>query len=79
MTVGELIAKLQAYEQDMMVVVDGYEGGVKELVLVYPTEVILDYHKGMSYYGQHEVADSAWLYENEIEQYKKTKAVYLKR
>jgi hypothetical protein len=65
MTVGELIAKLQEFDQNMMVVVDGYEGGADELKTVTTARIALDYNKGSWYYGKHEFV-SVGLDENEI-------------
>jgi len=55
MTVGELIAKLQEFDQDMMVIVDGYEGGVDELRHVQTASIALGYNAESWYYGDHEI------------------------
>ena len=60
MTVSELIAKLQEYPSDMLVMVNGYEGGyddVKESLMSTQT-VCLNYSDydevyNEDYYGQH--------------------------
>lgn len=51
--VKELIAKLQTLDPEMLVVVDGYEGGVETLNEVRVTTVALNYNTE-SYYGPHE-------------------------
>lgn len=54
MTVKELIEKLQQFDDQLMVVIDGYEGGVDEPK--DPVEVIIkmNHHKEW-YYGKHEI------------------------
>lgn len=78
MKVSELIEFLKECDQDRMVVVDGYEGGIKEVKQVLLTEVFLDYHTGMTYYGPHELADNTWILEDDS-RYAKEKVVYLPR
>ena len=53
MKVKELIEKLQALDPELLVVVDGYEGGVKEAGYVELETVVLNVHKEW-YYGEHE-------------------------
>lgn len=79
MTVGELIAKLQAYDQDMMVVVDGYEGGVEEVRFVQTTDIALNYNGGVWYCGKHEQVTDDYLTDEEKEKYPVVTAVYLPR
>lgn len=77
MTVGELIEKLQQFDPNMLVMVDGYEGGVDELRQVGEREVILNYHKDVWYYGRHEV--HGYLLAKEKDKYQTITAVYLPR
>jgi hypothetical protein len=53
MTVGELIEKLSAFDKDMRVFVDGYEGGLDDPKEPRSNWVVLDYHEH-DYYGRHE-------------------------
>jgi hypothetical protein len=79
MTVGELIAKLQEFDQDMMVVVDGYEGGVDELRHVQTASIALGYNVEGWYYGDHEMVTDGYLTPEEKEKYPVVTAVYLPR
>jgi hypothetical protein len=54
MTVKELVAKLQALDQDAMIVTRGYEGGVTESSNVAPVTVRLNVNTAW-YYGEHEI------------------------
>lgn len=56
MTVGKLIEKLQALNPELMVVRDGYEGGVTEVGYAEPVKIALDVNEDW-YYGEHEVVD----------------------
>lgn len=78
MTVRELIEFLKECDQDRKVVIDGYEGGLKELNQAILTDIFLDYHLGMRYYGPHELVDSTWRLEDDG-RYQKEKAVYFPR
>jgi hypothetical protein len=53
MKVSELIEKLQALDPDLRVVVDGYEGGVKDASYVTVEEIALNVNEEW-YYGEHE-------------------------
>lgn len=53
MTVGELIEKLQKFDPNMRVLVDGYEGGLDDPEEPRQNFIVLDYHE-QSYYGRHE-------------------------
>lgn len=54
MLVKALILRLQECDQEAMVVVDGYEGGVTELRNIRDSvEIALDVNEA-SYYGEHE-------------------------
>lgn len=60
MKVKDLIAKLQSYDPEHMVVIGGYEGGVDEACNVFDAKIKLDVYTEW-YYGKHEVVhiDSA--------------------
>jgi hypothetical protein len=79
MTVGELIAKLQEFDQNMMVVVDGYEGGVDELTTTMPVSIALGYNADGWWYGDHEVVTDSTLSLEEKEKYPVVTAVLLPR
>jgi hypothetical protein len=79
MTVGELIAKLQTYDQNMMVVVDGYEGGVKELRTAQTVTIALGYNTDGWWYGNHEIVTDGYLTPEEKEKYPVVTAVLLPR
>ena len=53
MKVKDLIEKLQAVDPELMVVRDGYEGGVTEVVYVVVEGVALNVNE-VWYYGEHE-------------------------
>jgi len=59
MNINQLIEILQHYDGELMVVVDGYEGGVAELkdVLIAPCLLNVNIQ---GYYGEHEIADHPW-------------------
>lgn len=88
MKVRELIEQLQQFDPEMMVVVDGYEGGADDIKTVDTARIALDYNKGSWYYGKHEFT-SVGLDEAEIfsaggatidnDQYTIVTAVYLPR
>lgn len=57
MTVAELITKLAAFEPDLRVMIDGYEGGFEDLQMegVVPKNMWLDANKHiLAYFGPHE-------------------------
>ena len=54
MKVKELIEKLQALDPELMVVRDGYEGGVCEVIEVSSKTVALNVNTAW-YYGDHEI------------------------
>ncbi len=59
MKVKELIAKLQEYDGELEVLVDGYEGGCKYPSSIEEIEIKRDYFKNDSYCGKHgEVSES---------------------
>lgn len=53
MTVKELIQHLGEYDPDLMVVVDGYEGGYSEINFM-TIRLELNANKEIHYYGIHE-------------------------
>ena len=53
MIVSELIEELRKLPQDSMVVVNGYEGGVRTVTLATPTTIALNVNTEW-YYGEHE-------------------------
>lgn len=59
MTVAQLIAKLQRMPPDAPVMIEGYEGGIRELNPegVALVSVELDVNAGSEYLGPHELAD----------------------
>jgi hypothetical protein len=75
MTVKELIEKLQKFDPGMIVVVDGYEGGVNDVSTAREIDIILNCHDEW-YYGKHEIP-SMWS-PDEINR-ETVKAVYLPR
>lgn len=56
MKVKELIEKLQALPPDMMVIVDGYEGGVNETSDVAVETIALNVNQEW-YYGAHDTVE----------------------
>jgi hypothetical protein len=54
MKVKELIEKLQALDPELMVVRDGYEGGVCEVIEISFKDVALNANTAW-YYGDHEI------------------------
>lgn len=59
MTVRELIEKLQAMPQDVVVVVDGYEGGVEEPTQVRAAFITRNANEPEDwFFGHHEVAEA---------------------
>ena len=65
MNVKELIAVLQKLPEDYMVLVDGYEDGLNELIDSSIIKVELNHYKEW-YYGPHKINETS-----------KTKAIYL--
>lgn len=63
MNVRELREALSKYDDDTMVVVDGYEGGVHEVGNVEAVRVVLNVNTAW-YYGEHEVEDPAYVNEH---------------
>ena len=59
MKVKELIEELKKLDPELMVVVDGYEGGVSELNTCGETTVKLDVNSEW-WYGKHEECDPSY-------------------
>lgn len=78
MKVRDLIEKLQQHDPEMMVVVDGYEGGVGELQYVQTANVALNFNKE-GYYGEHESVTDGYLTEEEQKLHPIVTVVYLPR
>lgn len=57
MNVKQLIDKLQQYNPDTMVIVNGYEGGVDECMTCNEKFIELDVNSE-SWYGKHEIVDT---------------------
>jgi hypothetical protein len=73
MKVKELIAVLQTYNPDLMVLCSGYEGGVNE-INQHSEETIALKVNAEWYYGTHELVDD----EDEHKGHERTQAVYLR-
>lgn len=56
MKVKELIEHLLTFDQELDIVVNGYEGGVTEDVSIETAIVVCDVHQEW-YYGEHEIDD----------------------
>jgi len=56
MKVKDLIKELQSYDPELMVVIDGYEGGVDEATKAIDVSLKLDVNTEW-YYGKHEVVE----------------------
>jgi hypothetical protein len=65
MKVRELIEQLHQLDPEMLVVIDGYEGGADEPKSVTVVRIALNYNTGSLYYGKHEFV-SVGVDENEI-------------
>ena len=57
MNVKALIAELQKYDENLLVVVDGYEGGVTENFMLLQVDIDTNVNKAW-YYGESEVSNS---------------------
>ena len=57
MNVKSLIAKLQKYDENLLVFVDGYEGGVTENFNLLEVKIDTNVNKAW-YYGESEISDS---------------------
>lgn len=54
MKIKELIEQLQQFDPEMLVMVEGYEGGIASPSKPYQTPIRLNVHEEW-YYGKHEV------------------------
>ena len=54
MNVRELKVALSELDENLMLVVSGYEGGVTEVERIAPVKLLLNAHEAW-YYGEHEV------------------------
>jgi hypothetical protein len=77
MKVKDLIAVLQTYDPDLMVVRSGYAGGVDEIT-GHDKETIALNVNAEWYYGPHEVVADEDQDEPEYEGHKRIQAVYLR-
>jgi hypothetical protein len=77
MKVKDLIAVLQTYDPELMVVRSGYEGGVDE-IMGHDKETIALNVNAEWYYGPHEVVVDEDQDEPEYEGHKRIQAVYLR-
>lgn len=57
MTKKELIEMLSQYPDDMRIVIDGYEGGYKDITECEEFELVLNYYTAYWYNGPHENVD----------------------
>ena len=57
MVVRELIKKLQEYDPEKRVIVNGYEGGYDDLQKVEDILIAININKKGSYYGPHDDYD----------------------
>jgi hypothetical protein len=74
MKVKDLIEALQTYDQELMVIRSGYEGGVEEINTVELEVIALNVNEAW-YYGSHETIDD--LESNEYLGHERIKAVYI--
>jgi hypothetical protein len=74
MKVKELIEALQTYDQDLMVIRSGYEGGVEEVGSVVLEVIALNVNEAW-YYGSHETIDD--LEGDKYPGHERIKAVYI--
>jgi len=57
MNIKSLITELEKYDEDLLVVVDGYEDGVTEKFKLLQVNINTNVHKAW-YYGESEVSDN---------------------
>jgi len=76
MKVSELIEKLQALDPDLRVVVDGYEGGVKDAGYVTVEEIALNVNES-GYYGEHEITYDDEEDNAQYESYERVQSVHI--
>jgi hypothetical protein len=73
MKVKDLIAVLQTYDPDLIVIKSGYEGGVDEITQHSEETIALNVN-GEWYYGPHEVVSE----DDAFNGYERMQAVYLR-
>lgn len=73
MKVKDLIAQLQTYDPDLMVVVSGYEGGVEEAGYTSEHTIALNVNEDW-YYGSHEMINK----DDQHEGKERVQAVYVR-
>lgn len=73
MKVKNLIAELQQFDPDLMVVVSGYEGGVEEAQATSEHTIALNVNESW-YYGPHEMINE----EDRHEGHERVQAVYVR-
>lgn len=73
MRVKDLIAELQQFDPDLMVIRSGYEGGVAEIKNADPCTIALNVNAEW-YYGEHEIIDEDY----EHEGHERIQAVYIR-
>lgn len=81
MKVKDLIEKLQKFDPELPVMVDGYEGGIGELKEPREVIAVLNYYKILNHFGPHQEGDPA-LFEldpGDYDNFVKVKAILLPR
>ena len=68
MKVKELISKLQGYNQELDVVVNGYEGGCNAPTIIEVIEIKKDYNSSQCYYGNDQEIYS-WESDEDLEEF----------
>jgi len=66
MTKKELSDLLSNYPDDIRVIIDGYEGGYKDIARIVEKRIVLDYNR-MSVFGPHENLDMLLNYDENDE------------
>lgn len=54
MKVKELMERLKKFDGELRVVVDGYEGGLSDIVMVRNIQLQIDCHKEIDCFGNHD-------------------------
>jgi hypothetical protein len=65
MTIRDLIGKLQTFDPNLPVMVDGYEGGVDTPGDIYQAPIILNVNDKW-YYGKHEILTKPFSYDDAV-------------
>lgn len=71
MKVKDLIERLKKLDQEALIIVSGYEGGVREAESAHEVTVALKVNTAW-YYGEHEIVDN---HRDDLADYDKAKAV----